>query len=456
MFYLFVVLCSVAALHASGLRIFVKGDASRVNVVEELDEFVLVDSDEEDEGYANAQVKLASINRATTNWAFDRIDQPHGMDGFYRSKFTGRGVDVYVVDSGISHSRVRRTIGGVSFVADDLDPFLDCNGHGTHLASLISGIAPQSAIYSIKVFNCTGKASFWNVLSGLQWIKKHISNKKRSRTSVVLLAFEAESSVILNHAVQQLSKVDALVVAAAGNDGRDACDFSPANESSVLTVGSTAEKSDLVSLSSNFGPCIDLYAPGEDVPGSSVDTPDKIMKSGTSVSAAIVAGVVATYRDANPRWSAVRIRQRMKTSTIYKGISMPRVLAPIRFFPVTVTALTDMRTVWDPMATFVHSVRVISVESKHRFEADILITSNIATKQDFLHIYSISNTTVIVNSSLYLFPIENLGKLLFIERVQDSLSISLDGGVTAYTMSYPWNNGSTLYCGVTVGKVQFV
>lgn len=255
----------------------------------------------------------ATINSTQLNppWGLDRIDQRDlPLDNSYTTEVvgageaTGRGVKVYVIDSGIwsDHPEFagRASIGyGSSF---------DGNGHGTHVAGTIGGstygVAKEVTLVGVQVFDWYGNASFADIIGGLDWVT---GNHQSVEPAVANMSFGTPPgqapSLALEQAVNTSIADGITYVAAAGNENRDACDVSPARVPKVLTVGATTTLDgrwvEGPQDGSNRGPCLDIFAPGKDVT-SAWPTDTVITSTGTSSAAPHVAGVAAQYLQAYP------------------------------------------------------------------------------------------------------------------------------------------------------------
>jgi len=255
-----------------------------------------------------SQVQTLSQNTAVTAnsqttapWHLDRIDQASGsdaLDGVYATgSLDGAGVDIYVVDTGIKRDHAEyasRVVGGTN-VYDGNDDFDDCHGHGTHCAGLAAGLtygaAKGASLYGVKVLSCTGAGSTSGVIAGLDWVVR--SAAATGRPSVVSMSLGGARSPVLNAAVAAVVGAGVTVVVAAGNAGRDADEFSPASVASAITVGAADFAGGRASFS-NYGPVVDVFAPGTDVESAWVGAADSTkMTSGTSAACPLVAGAAA-------------------------------------------------------------------------------------------------------------------------------------------------------------------
>eukprot|EP01064_Diplonema_japonicum_P009424 TRINITY_DN1691_c0_g1_i6.p1 TRINITY_DN1691_c0_g1~~TRINITY_DN1691_c0_g1_i6.p1 ORF type:complete len:551 (+),score=149.36 TRINITY_DN1691_c0_g1_i6:66-1718(+) len=203
----------------------------------------------------------------------------------------GEGVVVYILDSGV---RCSHAVFGGRCTTSTLGEG-DIDGHGTHVAGIVAGISRKASIKSVRVEDDNGQISIGKLLSALQWTANDIT--AHGKPSVINLSLGGPRSIITNKAVEALSS-SAVVVTAAGNDAIDACNTSPGSASNAINVGNagftdTAYKPN---HDSNWGQCVNLYAPGVYVSSAShMSDNTYVRKSGTSMAAPHVAGVAANY-----------------------------------------------------------------------------------------------------------------------------------------------------------------
>lgn len=313
--------------------------------------------------------KDAVVRAATTQngapWDLDLMDSRTGtLDGTYTYPNDGTGVAVYVIDSGImrSHSQFSgATIAaGINFVPT-LDPDSSCGaaqikagtatadlsvkpantndeaGHGTSVSSLITGSTLGASkgvtLVPVRVLNCDGVGSESSIISAADWIA---STRTPRSPAVANLSFGISAAdlpagdLTLETALQGLINSGVSVVAAAGNGdpqrhiGVDACTMVPARLPDAITVASVNQARAQSSFS-NYGSCVDLYAPGENVwvaDKSSVTA--QAQGSGTSFSAPLVTAAVAQVLHDHPAWTPAQVEANISLRASYGVVSGAR------------------------------------------------------------------------------------------------------------------------------------
>jgi subtilisin family serine protease len=266
--------------------------------------------------------------QTNATWGISRIDQrnwQYPLSADYEYNATGASVNVYVLDTGILTTHP--DFGGRAFNAantsGDNTRIEECNGHGTHVAGTIGsntfGVAKAATLYSVRVFPCWGGSSVSNVASGIDWVSQHATFP-----AVANMSLGTSFSTALNSAVQTLLNRGVTVTVAAGNSNEDACGSSPGSVSGVLTVGATDNR-DYKSNASNWGSCVDLFAPGVGIESTwnQMDVYPVFTMSGTSTASPHVAGAAALYLQANPSASPQQVNDallRESTSGILTDI----------------------------------------------------------------------------------------------------------------------------------------
>ncbi|MEY3558021.1 MAG: hypothetical protein RL374_727 [Actinomycetota bacterium] len=241
-----------------------------------------------------------STDQSQPGWGLDRIDQRAlPLNQNYSYTTTGVGVTAYVVDSGINSTHTEftgRIKSGFTVIADGRG-VEDCNGHGTHVSGIMAGtkygVAKSASIVPVRVLGCNGSGSVSGLISGLNWA---INNHQAGVPAVANLSVGAGASSSLNNAVASTVADGITVVVAAGNSNANACSYSPASAPSAITVGATVPLNDSRAYFSNYGTCVDIFAPGTSIPSAYVGSPIAAASmSGTSMASPFVAGIAAVY-----------------------------------------------------------------------------------------------------------------------------------------------------------------
>ncbi|MEQ1606382.1 MAG: S8 family serine peptidase [Pyrinomonadaceae bacterium] len=251
---------------------------------------------EEDSIVSDAETQI------NPGWALDRIDQrTASYDSAYNYTASGTGVNVYILDSGIQTAHValqgRARAGFNAF--PDSPPIEQCNGHGTGVAGVVGssvhGVAKNVSLVSVRVLPCTGNGTVSDAIAGIEWVTANAV-----RPAVANMSLQTGYSSGLNDAVRASIATGVTYVVAAGNNTANACEYSPSSLGQAITVGAT-NSSDTRVQYSNFGPCVDLFAPGEGVKTIwNSSTTAVTYASGTSFASPYVTGAAALYLESHP------------------------------------------------------------------------------------------------------------------------------------------------------------
>jgi subtilisin family serine protease len=256
----------------------------------------------------DARVSISGVQVDPT-WGLDRIDQaalPLSRSYTYRS---AAGVTAYVLDTGIRTGHAEfggRARSGYDFIDSDTVAN-DCNGHGTHVAGTVGGatfgVAKDVKLVGVRVLDCQGNGSYSKIIAGVDWVTRNAV-----KPAVATMSLGGPVSGALDDAVRRSIAAGVTYVVAAGNDARDACTRSPARVADAVTVGAT-DSLDTRASFSNYGTCLDLFAPGARIrSASSASNTGTVTMSGTSMAAPHVAGAAALVLAAYPGHTPKAVR----------------------------------------------------------------------------------------------------------------------------------------------------
>jgi subtilisin family serine protease len=270
----------------------------------------------------DARVTADVTTQTKPTWGLDRIDQEKlPLSGTYTYR-SAAGVTAYVLDTGIRISArdlEGRARNGYDFIDND-KVAQDCNGHGTHVAGTIGGktygVAKDVQLVAVRVLDCKGSGSYSAIIKGIDWVTRNAV-----KPAVANMSLGGSTSKTLNDAVKKSIEAGITYAVAAGNDNRDACKQSPASQPDAITVAAT-DSADARASFSNFGACVDLFAPGVRIASLSAksDTGTTTM-SGTSMASPHVAGAAALVLGAYPAYTPKQVRDALVANASANRVS---------------------------------------------------------------------------------------------------------------------------------------
>ena len=245
------------------------------------------------------QVVRASGVQYGAPWGLDRLDQRTvPLNGQYTWGLNGATMTVYIIDTGLLFGHTDfggRATSGYDAIDNDMLAD-DCNGHGTHVAGTVGGTthgaAKQARLVGVRVLGCDGSGTTAGVIAGVDWVTTH---HLAGQYALANMSLGGGASQALDAAVRRSIADGVVYVVAAGNDDVDACSGSPARVAEAITVGATNAADQRASFS-NWGACLDLFAPGEGIKSAwYTGTTATATLSGTSMAAPHVTGFAAVY-----------------------------------------------------------------------------------------------------------------------------------------------------------------
>jgi subtilisin family serine protease len=251
----------------------------------------------EQDGYAYG----SDVVQTNATWGLDRINQDLlPLDNEYSYNSPGSDITAYILDTGIRYDHEDfggRASPGIDFYGGDAS---DVFGHGTHVAGTVGGslygVAKKVKLVSVKVLGDNNRGTWANLIAGLDWVSAN-----KTGPSVINMSIQGYSSgTAVSDAVKNAFANGIVVVVAAGNFDENACFQALASVPEAISVGATSNTDARASFS-NFGDCVDIFAPGVNITSASVNGSNLYVNlSGTSMAAPHVAGAAVLYLSKKP------------------------------------------------------------------------------------------------------------------------------------------------------------
>lgn len=349
---------------------------------------------------------------APESWGIDRIDQRNlPLNSSYSPKLSGQGVRAYVIDTGVfqNHPEFQGRIEVGFDAVGDGNGSNDCHGHGTHVAGTIGGktvgVAPGVQVVPVRVLNCFGSGDTASIISGIEFV---INNaKSKGLPAVANLSLGGPIDAALDFAIERLVDSGVITVVAAGNESSNACLVSPARTPKAITVGATTSIDNQSSFS-NFGSCVDIYAPGSSIFSSfpigdftiGRQSPSVVKRSGygvisgTSMASPHVAGAAAQLLSASKSATPATIASALVSGATSGVLSSVTAGSPNRLLfvepnsvPSTTTTTSTSSTTSSttttslfPTTTTSYGNPVISVQLESIFPSSLILKGTQASQ----------------------------------------------------------------------------
>lgn len=269
---------------------------------------------------------VMSIVAQTLPWGIDKIDADLSSTLAGNGSGAVSNVNAYIIDTGIDKTHADLNV--VNHVNFALGPNKDCNGHGTHVAGTVAardntvdvvGVAPGAPLTGVKVLGCGGSGTTSGVIKGVDWVT---ANAKKP--AIANMSLGGGASTALDDAVRKSAASGVFYSIAAGNSAANACNYSPARagagtNNGILTTAAT-DSNDKEASFSNFGSCVDIWAPGVSIL-STRNGGGATTMSGTSMAAPHAGGTGALYLSSNTTAGPATVESALKAAAVSTGTS---------------------------------------------------------------------------------------------------------------------------------------
>jgi subtilisin family serine protease len=266
------------------------------------------------------------ITQDVETWGLARVshlgtleDKPTPEIFHYNPKHVGQDCFLFILDTGIFREHNEFATGrvrdGENFVGDGTAAYVDQHGHGTHCAGTAGGnnfgLARQAQLIPVKVLGASGSGSTAGVVKGIEYVA--INHRDSKVPSVASMSLGSTADGGKNAAITAAVREGAVFVVAAGNNNMDACRYYPASCPEAITVGATtlgANNEDQRASFSNWGTCVDVFAPGQQIPSAGITSRTAVaVMSGTSMACPHVAGYAAILLSENRAHTPAQVKK---------------------------------------------------------------------------------------------------------------------------------------------------
>jgi hypothetical protein len=267
------------------------------------------------------------------SWGLDRIDQRSlPLDKKYSHPNTAPSVRAYIFGTGIRYTHQEfdgAAVPGLDTVGGVTPPGNDCNGHGTHMAGTVggrtTGVAKDVTLVSVRVLNCQGSGTYSQIIAGIDWVTRDAAAS--GRPAVALMTLGGGANQAFNDAITRSINANVHYSVVSGSSNGDACASSPGSTPLATTVGAT-DATDARASFSNYGPCIDVWAPGVNITSAWGTSDTAYSTISGSTASAHAAGVAALWRHRFPGDSAVAVAEALRANATPGVITNPGAGSP--------------------------------------------------------------------------------------------------------------------------------
>jgi hypothetical protein len=267
------------------------------------------------------------------SWGLDRIDQRSlPLDHKYFHPNTAPAVRAYIFGTGIRYTHQEfegRAVPGLDTVGGVTPPGNDCNGHGTHMAATVggqtTGVAKDVTLVSVRVLNCQGSGTYSQIIAGIDWATSDAAAS--GSKAVALMTLGGSLNQPFNNAITASINGNVHYSVVSGSSNANACNYSPGSTPLATTVGAT-DVNDAKASFSNYGPCIDVWAPGVNITSAWGTSDTAYSTISGSTASAHAAGVAALWRQKFPGDSAVAVAEALRANATPGVITNPGVGSP--------------------------------------------------------------------------------------------------------------------------------